>query len=438
MKFPVAILGAGLTGLATAAFLKRPAVLLEAQPQVGGLLRTFGRGGFWSDVGGHIIFSKDQVALDHILGWLEGQVERRRRSNVILFDGGLVKYPFENGLAELPNRQDTLECVEGFVRAWAAADRAPAARHLKDWCLRRFGPGISDKYLIPYNEKIWKTPLEDIATEWVDRVPSPELTEVLKSAIGIPTEGYTHQLYFHYPREGGIQRLAEVLRERDLAAGHQIRTGFEVRTIARGSHGWSISNGAETIEAETLVSSIPIDTLLRAIEGAPAEIVRAADQIRTNALRVVLLGTRRTDLDKHTAVYVPDPRSLYHRVCCNNCFSPGLSPAGCSSMSVEVTCREGDEVASLDDASLVARVLHDLERDGLLKPADVIETMVHRERFAYIVYDHEHAARVQRIASWAKSVGIHLAGRFAESRYLNMDGCVRRAMEVSAEVEALP
>ena len=435
MTQPIGILGAGVTGLATASLLARPAVVLEARPRVGGLLRTFGRNGFSSDVGGHIIFSKDQAVLDQMLGWLDGQTEQRRRSNVILYDKTLVKYPFENGLADLPNKQDTLECVEGFVRAWAEADSAPAANNLKEWCYRRFGPGISDKYLIPYNSKIWKLPLEQISTEWVDRVPSPSLTEVLKSAIGIPTEGYTHQLYFHYPRTGGIERVAEVLRDRVLSAGHQIRTGFEVRQVRRTVDGWTVSNGSETVACEQLVSTIPVLPLLRALEDVPAEVIDAAEHLRYNSLRVVLLGINRPDLDKHTAVYVPDPQSVYHRVCCNNCFSPWMSPDGCSSASVEITCSEGDPVGRLDDAALIERVVCDLERDGLLKRADIVESVVHRERYAYVVYDHGYAQRMKLVADYARTIGIHLAGRFAEYKYINMDACVRRAMEVKEELE---
>ena len=410
-------------------------MVLESRPWVGGLLRTFGRGGFSSDVGGHIIFSKNQGVLAQILEWLDGQLVRGRRSNVILYDNALVKYPFENGLADLPNRQDILECVEGFVRAWAEADRAPAARNFREWCYRRFGPGISDKYLIPYNTKIWKLPLEQISTEWVERVPSPSLTEVLKSAIGIPTEGYTHQLTFYYPRTGGIQRVAEVLRDRALAMGHQIRTGFEVRQVRRTRNAWLVSNGEETIECATLVSTIPVSSLIQALERVPTEIVDAAKQLRYNSLCVVLLGTNRPDLNQHTAVYVPDPRSVYHRVCCNNCFSPWMSPPGCSSVSIEITCSEGDQVGRLDDAELIKRVVLDLERDGVLRPADIIERMVHRERYAYVVYDHGYAQRAKLVADYMRSLEIHLAGRFAEYKYLNIDDCVSRAMEVRAELE---
>ena len=41
------------------------------------------------------------------------------------------------------------------------------------------------------------------------RIPKPPMEDVLKSAIGIPTEGYLHQLHFYYPIEGGFEAMVE-------------------------------------------------------------------------------------------------------------------------------------------------------------------------------------------------------------------------------------
>ncbi len=39
---------------------------------------------------------------------------------------------------------------------------------------------------------------------WVqDRVPQPPVEAVIKSALRTQTEGYTHQLHYYYPRQGG-------------------------------------------------------------------------------------------------------------------------------------------------------------------------------------------------------------------------------------------
>ena len=41
----------------------------------------------------------------------------------------------------------------------------------------------------------------------VERILRPPNEDIIKSAKGVKTEGYKHQLYFHYPKIGGIQSL---------------------------------------------------------------------------------------------------------------------------------------------------------------------------------------------------------------------------------------
>ena len=63
--------------------------------------------------------------------------------------------------------------------------------------MKTFGEGITRLFLQPYNEKIWKYDSSCLDTQMVERIPKPPKEDVIKSAKGIPTEGYTHQLYFH-------------------------------------------------------------------------------------------------------------------------------------------------------------------------------------------------------------------------------------------------
>ena len=73
--------------------------------------------------------------------------------------------------------------------------------------LKNFGEGITRTYLEPYNRKIWKFDPTFMDTQMVERIPKPPKQDIIKSAKGINTEGYKHQLYFHYPIKNGIQSL---------------------------------------------------------------------------------------------------------------------------------------------------------------------------------------------------------------------------------------
>src|SRR5262245_31331341 len=420
MSADVGILGGGISGLSLAAFLRRQAEVLEASERPGGLARTFGRGGFLSDIGGHIMFSKDQEVLDLMVRTLGDNVERRRRNNKILYQGIYVKYPFENGLGALP-KEIAYECLITFLQNDA---KPPPHQNFQDWMYYTLGRGITERYLIPYNRKIWKRDPTEMGIEWVERVPRPPVADVVKSALGIEPEGYTHQLYFFYPRA-----FAEKVRARQ-----RLVTNFRVERVRRSTHGWVVNDEREY---RCLVTTMPILPFLHTLADVPAEVMDAARALHYNSLRVVLLGVaRREGLDEMTAVYVPDPSVVFHRVCYSCAFSPQMAPAGAAGLACEITTNPGDGVYELADDALVERVHADLVRIGLLRADDaVVESVVHKERFAYVVYDLGYAQRVKIISDYLSSLGIYAAGRFAEYKYVNMDACIRRTLDLAGELD---
>jgi protoporphyrinogen oxidase len=295
-----------------------------------------------------------------------------------------------------------------------------------------FGDGLTNRYLLPYNEKIWKTPLDEMSLEWVDRVPRPPLLDLVKTAVGIPTEGYTHQLYFQYPKVGGFEALPRAVAAR---LGPKLSVGFRVASLRPCEGGWAVvSDRGEERRYRRIVSTLPIETLFAALGDVPGEVGRAAAELRYNSLRVALIGVAATDLPAYTALYVPDPRSLYHRVCYNQVFSADRVPPGHQSVSCEITVSPGSDLASWSNERLLDRIVDDLDRDGILRRETVCYRRIHRERFAYVVYTHGYSARVRTIREYTESRGIHLAGRFAEYHYVNTDACVRRALDLSRQL----
>ena len=236
--------------------------VLEKESRGGGHCQTVQENGFTYDAGGpHIIFSRNQEMVDYMVRLLEGNVHRARRNNKIFYKGRYVKYPFENGLFDL-EPQDRFECLYHYIKN----DYPPPQTNFKEWIYHHFGKGFAEKYLIPYNEKIWNVPAEELGLEWVDgRVPKPPLEDVIKAAVGVETEGYTHQLYFHYPAHGGIESLPRAM----AACVRNIVSDFTVERIWKEGSRWCVSDGQTTRRYDSLVSTIPIQELAMALEDTP-------------------------------------------------------------------------------------------------------------------------------------------------------------------------
>jgi len=324
------VLGGGLSGLAVAHYLGGDTLVLEAEDRPGGICRSIRKDGFVYDIGGHIMFSKNQEILREMVSWLGDNVVVRERKNVIWYKDRFVKYPFENGLAAL-DKEEIFEILMSFLNR---PQMKP--QNLEEWCYARFGKGLAEKYLIPYNRKIWKHDPKKMSLHWVERIPSPPVEDIVKSAIGIETEGYQFQVNFHYPREGGFESLIRALAERVPA----IETGFRVSGVKRKGKGWAVSNGLSTLTCDRLVSTIPVFALMDALEDVPEEVRRAVRGLKYNSLILIMVGLDDGRLTERTSVYFPDPEVLAHRVCYPTYFSKANAPARfCHSASAMVSMR---------------------------------------------------------------------------------------------------
>jgi protoporphyrinogen oxidase len=419
------ILGGGVAGLSLSYFLGEDTEVLEKDDSCGGLCRSYHHEGFTFDMGGHIIFSKDTEILDFELELLKGKVDRHFRAASVWFKKRQVKYPFENGLDVL-DPQDKFDCLYNFLE-----NPQRPQHNFEDWIYNTFGKGLADHYLIPYNAKIWKTPLTEMGTHWVERVPKPSVEDIVKSALGIQTEGYVHQLYFYYPKTGGFQVLPDSFEA--LVSGRIVKN-FEIKRIVRDKKGWVVSNGREERQYKNIVCAMPIFDFIRALDGTPPEVQRAVDSLQYNSLIVVLVGLKKKSTIKGMGIYFPQEDLIFHRITCLDYFGENYVPPGCSSIQAEITAKESSALWAMSDAEVTREVVAGLTREGLIDAKDVITTTVRRTKYAYPIYDLHREKNLDIINAYCKSQGIELCGRFAEFIYYNSDGILRSSKTVAARM----
>jgi len=430
-----AILGGGLSGLTLARLLHEKGnevVILEAEPEIGGLCRSKTDQGFTFDTGGsHIIFSRDAEVLAFMRRMISDNEQRNNRTTKIFYKDLFVKYPFENGLSDLPP-DDRFACINGFVQNLIAVEKGEISppENFREWIYYTFGKGIAECYMVPYNEKIWKYPTDHMSLHWVDgRIPRPPVEDIIKSAIGISTEGYTHQSVFSYPLEGGIEALIHAIAAPIIK---HVRTGFRVTSIRQSSSGWKISNGEDVIEADRCICTMPLQHLLPCLRDIPPVVKDAAAALKYNSLVCVNIGIRGTVPD-FSWVYVPDPAvGMANRISFPSHYSRRVAPTGCSAVLAEITHQPDDEVAAMSDDELIREVTDMLMEMQILTNDQVISSSVERQPFAYVVYDLDYLKNIAVAKEYCEGSGIPLVGRFAQFEYLNMDGCIRSVMDFVA------
>ena len=423
----VGILGGGISGLSFAYFVNDSYQIIEKSDTCGGLCKTYEKNGFLYDQGGHIIFSTNKEILQFELDLLKGKTHQKKRNSKVWYKNRFVKYPFENGLNVL-DKEEIFECLYGYFN-----NSNPIPKNLEEWFYYTFGNAISEKYMLPYNKKIWKFDPKLMGLEWVERIPKPPVEDILKSAIGIETEGYTHQLYYHYPIKGGFQTL---IREFEHKIKN-IKRGQEVIAITKKSQGWEVETNKEKFAFDKLISTIPIFELVKVLkEKIPQEVNEAIKSLHYNSLIVVLIGLKKTKYRNLATVYVSDPESLAHRYCFSDGFSEYLAPEGFTSIFAEITANPIEGLFGLNDNQIVDKIIKWLQKEAFIEPNSICETDIKHIKYAYPVYDINYSKNVKVVYDYFEKIDLHLLGRFAQFIYINSDVCIANAKKLAERINS--
>jgi len=422
------VLGCGWAGVLVAEkYCNASVICIDKDVELGGLLKTVNVNGFTVDVGGsHVIFSKDAIILSKLVGLLENNIATLERRAYVLLNEFFVPYPLENGLYVLPI-EERLEAITTFIEALLSLHKDWRPKNFEEWIYKFFGNWIAKKYLIPYNNKVWKRPLIEIDVDWVytpGRLPVPDWRSMVKSAMGIPTVGYTEQAKFYYPLHRGIQALYNSVYQRALAKRVVFERGVEVRSIKVSGDSFLVN---ERYAAKRLVNTIPIPNLINVFEERMYEDLK--DYVKYfdyNKVITVAVAVSKQAPPYHW-VYVPDERIIFHRYAWLSNYSPHNAPEGKGLVLVEITMPPNQDIGE----SLVERVLKDLEKLNIVDKKNVIFAKMWINEYGYPVHRIKLAEARDYILNYLKEVGIKSLGRWGSWKYLNMDAIMKQVEQTS-------
>jgi len=424
MNKNLVILGGGISSLAFAYFYKKNLEIIEKESSLGGLCRSFtDEDGVSWDIGPHISFSKNKEILDFIISLTP--MNKLKRSNRIVHDGRLVKYPFENDLSSL-SKKDKDYCLNTFLDN--PYENYPSSNML-EFFYETFGEGITRLFLEPYNRKIWKYETTFMDKQMVERIPKPPAQDIIDSASGKETEGYLHQLYFHYPKEGGFQSLVN-----SLVSKIQNHTKFHLNNeIKKVDIGDSIKIVTNTYEFEfsNVISTIPIHELLPLISPTPPlEVMSALKKLMYNSIHISCIKVKGDYLGNNFALTVADPNIIFHRLSKLNFLGDSYYKDGFTNIMVETTYRKGLK-EDLPHDELEKIIIKDLSKLDLIDITNIESIRTRSFKYAYVIYDNDHRKNTDLVLNYLQSIGITPLGRFGTFEYINSDKAIEVAKELA-------
>jgi protoporphyrinogen oxidase len=410
------IVGAGVTGLAFADALQDDDYLVvEAENEIGGYCRTVERDGFVWDYSGHFFHFRHPEIEKQLVDRMEGEVLRVQRDSRIWYGDRFVDYPFQKNIHQLPEAEYQ-ECVRGLEERTEVDGQS-----FRDMLYARYGQGITDKFLLPYNEKLYAIDLRRLDADAMGRFfPHASVEEILKRSEASRADGYNAT--FTYPARGAIQYVEALAEGVDRA-----RISLNERVARIDLEHKVATTTRRTIRYDHLISSAPLPRLLDAcaLEYDP-------DILSHNKVLVFNLGfDRKGPRDVHW-IYYPQRELSFYRVG----FYDNIFGSARMSLYVEIGLPRDAQIDADDRGALKARVLGDLQACGVVDGQSLVASHDVLLDPAYVHITTESEALAGAKKSLLAVHDVHSIGRYGGWTYCSIEDNIVEARALAAALKS--
>jgi len=403
----IAIIGAGISGLAIANLLKPKFIvkIFESENKPGGLIACDNINGIiYHKIGGHIFNSKNKMVLDWFWKFFDAEKEftKAARNAVIHLDNTFVNYPIENFIYQLPNEtvRDIISDLLNLVK------KKEQIKNFEEFLLANFGKTLYKIYFKPYNRKIWNYDLSKISLDWLNgKLPDPSIKEIIyNNFIKVNETSMVHST-FYYPRKNGSQFIAD-----RLAKNLDIEYNSKINSIKRNGEKWFVND----YECEKIIFCGNILDLPQILKRN----LRGINQLKYHGTTSVLCKIKN---NPYSWVYMPSESHKSHRIICTGNFSKtnnGKMDGEFITATIEFT-----------NNILKADILKEIKNIPF-SPKYILHNYA---KYTYPIQNKYTKEIIISLKDTLQKENFFLLGRFAEWEYYNMDTAIEAAMNLSRE-----
>lgn len=416
------VVGAGVTGLSFANWLRtkhtsagrQPPELLvvEADAQPGGYCKTIVQDGFVWDYSGHFFHFKRPEIEAWLRERMPGQdIRTVEKTSQIRFKGEDVDFPFQKNIHQLP-RQDFIDClVDLYFRAEEYGDAEPES--FQDMLYQKFGRGIAEAFLIPYNEKLYATDLSSLDVDAMGRFfPHADIADIIRNMRQADNSSYNAT--FSYPAGGAIEYINALLH--DLPPNI---VSYNERLLSVDLEQKIATTSSRQIRFANLISSAPLNRL-----AAMTGIDHDADAFSWNKVLVFNLGFDRKGKEGVHWMYFPDRQRCFYRVG----WYDNIMATDRMSLYVELGAR-ADE--TLDVEAARQRVLADLTAENIIDGHELVSWHTVTLDPAYVHITQRSIAEYERLKEALQQSGVFSVGRYGRWTYCSIEDNMIETQELA-------
>lgn len=401
------IIGAGVSGLAFANHMKGDNFLIvEKENEPGGYCRTVKKGDYIWDFSGHFFhfatdqwkkFFEDRIGREEIL--------KIKKNAKIYYKEKFIDYPFQKNIHQL-EKEEFIDCLYDLFHR----QRIETSKSFRNMLYEKFGKSISEKFLIPYNEKIYACDLNMLDSDAMGRFfPYADIEEIINNMK--KSDNVSYNDFFFYPK-GGAQTFIDALM-RDISTDN-ILFGEEIIEIDREKH--LARTNRNLIHYEKMINTTSLKKFVR-LAGLKEDI----GNMSCNKVLVFNLGfDKKSKYDDIHWVYIPDECINFYRIG----FYDNILNQDKLSMYVEIGYQE-NEFVNVNEQ--LHKTLDNLKNIGIIN--DHVLKAYHYciMEPAYVHISQESKRMTGLILKNLAESSIYSIGRYGAWKYCSIEDCLMDA-----------
>lgn len=405
------IIGAGVTGLTYANYTSNDYLILEQENHTGGLCNTICQDGFVWDYSGHFFHFQDPKIAQFISERIDqSKLVKVDKQTQIRYKDRLIDFPFQKNIHQL-SKQEFIECLCDLF------EKEPAQKQtFKCMLYEKFGKSIADKFLIPYNSKLYATDLDNLDADAMGRFfPYADKEDIIRNFRQSKNDSYNGSFLYH---KGGAIEYVHAL-EKDVDSK---RLSLNEQVLSIDITNKIVVTNNRTIAYDNLISTIPFTTLLHL-----CNVKYNQSALTSNKVLVFNLGFDGKGQDRvNHWIYFPEKKYCFYRVG----FYSNIIPAERMSLYVEIGFKSKDNI---NVAKMLERTLVDLRKAKIVQDEKLISWHQVIMNPAYVHINGKGMAEVARCKIDLEQYNIYSIGRYGSWNYSSIEDNMKEAINLAAK-----
>ena len=420
MKTKYLIIGAGLSGLTFANYANGDYLIVEKEKEVGGYCRTVKRNGYVWDYAGHFFhFNTEEFKKKFLDRMSKKDIIYNDKCSKILYKNNFIDFPFQDNIHQL-EKKEFIDCLYDLFNK----EEKDKYNNFLDMLYGKFGKSIVEKFLKPYNEKLYAVDLTKLDVDAMGRFfPYADKEAIINNMKNNKFNSYNAS--FLYPKNGAASFIKILYDELDK---DKVLLNTSVNSLDLDNRQATLSNG-KTVKYEYLINTMPLNNFLKLI----GEHDQLLNEMSYNKVLVFNLGFDKPSplCKKEHWLYIPSKECNYYRAG----FYNNILGDEKLSMYIEIGYSKDFQITKNEIEKQLELTLKNLRKSGIINNDMKLvdhETIIMDP--AYVHIETETTKKIDKLKNDFSKKGVYTIGRYGAWIYNSMEDSMVKAKELAEKI----